>query len=206
MDNQLAGLRDDLRKLTAEHDALRSRAEAAEGRADGLYRALCATVRASGGIADEGLSDAFLILGVPAEMAGRKRAQEAAEKQLDAAKRGWEEEQRHSRDLAVRVNELEAHCADLRGALEEAKQHAHTAAYGASIHASDAAICDAARRAEGVCAAALAATPATSARLIRAEAIRMAVNEVRDDEAAKESASSCRGALLCIADRIEGGE
>lgn len=95
---QLAGLRDDLRKLTTERDQLR--AEAAEGRADGLYRGLCDAVRASGGVANDGISDTFLIIGVPAEMAARKKAQEAAERERDEAR---------------------AQVADLRVALEECR-------------------------------------------------------------------------------------
>ena len=67
-----------------------ARAEAAEGRADGLYRALCEAVKASGGIAREGLSDEFLILGVPAEMAARKKAQEVAESTVAGLRRALE--------------------------------------------------------------------------------------------------------------------
>ena len=67
-----------------------ARAEAAEGRADGLYRALCEAVTASGGIAREGPSDEFLILGVPAEMAARKKAQEVAESTVAGLRRALE--------------------------------------------------------------------------------------------------------------------
>jgi len=81
-----------------QRDTATARAEAAEGRADGLYRGLCDAVLASGGVAKEGLSDTFLILGVPAEMAARKKAQEAAERERDEAR---------------------AHAADLRGALDD---------------------------------------------------------------------------------------
>ena len=70
--------------------AATARAEAAEGRADGLYRALCEAVKASGGIAREGLSDEFLILGVPAEMAARKKAQEVAESTVAGLRRALE--------------------------------------------------------------------------------------------------------------------
>lgn len=66
-------------------------ANAAEGRADGLHRALCETVKASGGISREGLSDVFLILGVPAEMAARKKAQESAEATASGLRRALEE-------------------------------------------------------------------------------------------------------------------
>jgi len=101
-------------------------AEAADGRAAGLYRALCDTVTASGGIAREGLSDEFLILGVPAEMAARKKAQEAAERERDEAQahaRHWREaavtENERAMEYLNAVAEAQAHAADLRGALEE---------------------------------------------------------------------------------------
>jgi hypothetical protein len=122
--------------------ALTARAESAEGRADGLYRALCDTVKASGGIAREGLSDTFLILGVPAEMAARKKAQEAAERERDDARQllhdlaaifnphdhydptklpGWA---RDTVDRAREADEAQAHAADLRGALGRIKAEA----------------------------------------------------------------------------------
>lgn len=78
-------------QMAKERDAATARAEAAEGRADGLYRALCEAVKASGGIAREGLSDEFLILGVPAEMAARKKAQEVAESTAAGLRRALEE-------------------------------------------------------------------------------------------------------------------
>jgi hypothetical protein len=77
------------RNLTA-YTAATARAEAAEGRAAGLYRALCDAVRASGGVANDGISDTFLILGVPSEMAARKKAQEAAESTVAGLRRALE--------------------------------------------------------------------------------------------------------------------
>lgn len=81
------------RAVAAEEklSAATARAEVAEGRAEGLYRGLCDAVRASGGVANEGISDTFLILGVPAEMAARKKAQEAAESTAAGLRRALEE-------------------------------------------------------------------------------------------------------------------
>lgn len=141
-----------------------ARAEAAEGRAAGLYRALCDTVRASGGVASDGISDTFLIIGVPAEMAARKKAQEAAESTV----------------------------AGLRRALEEALQFSRDAAYGASIHAADSAICDSARRAEDVCIAALTASSDEHERRIKAEALKQAAEEVYNRLNAKGAHSGAR--------------
>ncbi len=108
--------------------AATARAEAADGRAAGLYRALCDTVTASGGIAREGLSDEFLILGVPAEMAARKKAQEAAERERDEAQahaRHWREaavtENERAMEYLNAVAEAQAHAAELRGALDLAR-------------------------------------------------------------------------------------
>jgi len=97
--------------------AATARAEAADGRAAGLYRALCDTVTASGGIAREGLSDEFLILGVPAEMAARKKAQEAAERERDEA----QAQARHWREAAVTENER---AMEYLNAVAEAQAHA----------------------------------------------------------------------------------
>jgi len=74
-----------------QRNAATARAEASKSRAAGLYRALCDAVRASGGVANEGISDAFLILGVPAEMAARKKAQEAAESTVSGLRLALEE-------------------------------------------------------------------------------------------------------------------
>lgn len=99
--------------LYSRANAATARAESAEGRAAGLYRALCDAVRASGGVANDGISDTFLIIGVPAEMAARKKAQEAAERERD---------------------ETLAHAADLRGALEEIV-HTHETAKQMEVEA-----------------------------------------------------------------------
>jgi hypothetical protein len=46
-------------------------------------------------------------------------------------------------------------------------------------------------------------TPAQSLGRLKAAALREAVEEVRNDVAATESAATTRGAILCIADRLE---
>lgn len=157
-----------IQTLINAHCSATARAEAAEGRAAGLYRALCDTVRASGGVASDGISDTFLIIGVPAEMAARKKAQEAAESTV----------------------------AGLRRALEEARQFSRDAAYGASIHAADSAICDSARRAEDVCIAALAASPDEHARRIKSEAL---------EEVSKELRTAIDHVMCCYNDSDIGG-
>lgn len=96
--------------------AATARAEAAEGRAAGLCRALCDTVKASGGVARDGLSDEFLILGVPAEMAARKKAQKAAEHTVAGLRRAgqavvdrWDSPKWKDQDPTAKViNELRA--------------------------------------------------------------------------------------------------
>lgn len=94
-----------------------------------------------------------------------------------------------------RLEAAEALVAGLRGALEEA---------GDVIHAC---FCETEEIRGKVCHpsctainAALALTPASAGNRIKAEALREAVEEVRHDVAAQESASSTRWALLCIAD------
>lgn len=92
VDGFRAGASSDVKEAENLLAATTARAEAAEGRAASLYRGLCDAVRASGGVAKEGLSDTFLILGVPAEMAARKKAQEAAESTAAGLRRaleGW---------------------------------------------------------------------------------------------------------------------
>jgi len=51
--------------------------------------------------------------------------------------------------------------------------------------------------------AAIARTPAHSLNRIKAGVLREAVEEVRNDEAAQESAATTRGAILCVADRLD---
>lgn len=81
-------------------------------------------------------------------------------------------------------NALQSTAAGLRRALEEARQFSRDAAYGASIHAADSAICDSARRAEDVCIAALTASSDEHARRIKAEARAVADRYQKADDAA----------------------
>jgi len=57
----------------------KARAEAAEARANSFYRTFLETIRAFGGVAEDGLSDAFIQLGVPAEAAAVVKRMKAAE-------------------------------------------------------------------------------------------------------------------------------
>jgi len=159
-----------------------ARAEAAEGRAAGLYRALCDAVRASGGVANDGISDTFLILGVPAEMAARKKAQEAAEALLrdlatilnphesyDATKiAGW------ARDTVERAGEAdraEHTAAGLRRALEEINDAICV------TRPSD--IANGVLKAFQLINAALAASPDEHERRLKAEALEEVSKELR---------------------------
>lgn len=60
-------------ELIAERDQLRAELAAAKERGDGLYLGLRQTLEALGGVAQPGVSEAFLILGVPGEAAAIKR-------------------------------------------------------------------------------------------------------------------------------------
>ena len=62
----------------------KSRAEAAEARANSFYRTFLETIRAFGGVAKDGLSDAFIQIGVPAEAAAVVKRMKAAEAERDA--------------------------------------------------------------------------------------------------------------------------
>ena len=93
-------------------------------------------------------------------------------------------------------DEAQAHAADLRGALEEIRGLNGSAGY-LPPHQPTAA------KAIEIARAALARTPAQSLARVKAGALREAVEEVRNDEAAQESAATTRGAILCIADRLE---
>ena len=77
-----------------ERDAL-SRAEKAESRAAALYDTLLRTVRAFGGVAQDGVSDTFLALGVPAEAGA----------------------------VVKRLKETEAHVGELRAAIKSIDDH-----------------------------------------------------------------------------------
>lgn len=69
----------ELATLRAELAAARERLATAEDRANWLYRQLCATLVNMGGIAQPGVSDEFLGLGVPAEAAALLKAKQRAE-------------------------------------------------------------------------------------------------------------------------------
>ena len=94
--------------------------------------------------------------------------------------------------LLLRSDEARAHAADLRGALREAESFVGRTPKSVESMAL-----------YGRIRTALARTPAQSLGRIKAEALREAVEEVRNDEAAQESAATTRGAILCIADRLE---
>lgn len=154
---------------------LTARAEVAEGRAAGLYRALCDAVRASGGVANDGISDTFLILGVPAEMAARKKAQEAAERERDEA----QSQVKHWREAAMRENgramehlnsaaEAQAQVAYLRGALGHVQRNTHG-------H-RDLSFADSCWQ---VATESLARTPAKSLGRLKAEALRELAEKMR---------------------------
>jgi len=110
---------------------------------------------------------------------GLKLERDDAQAQLEVASN-------NARHYADRTAELEAHAADLRGALDWINRRGGC---GLDVHDR--------------INAALARTPAQSLGRIKAEALREAVEEVRNDEAAQESAATTRGAILCIADRLE---
>jgi hypothetical protein len=178
--------------------AATARAEAAEGRAAGLYRALCETVKASGGVTQAGLSDEFLILGVPAEMAARKKAQEAAERERDEAQaqaRHWREaavtENERAMEALNAVAEAQAHAADLRGALEGVTPKARVSNcwcsnlrnVDANGHSSD---CLSLQKV----VAAISRTPPQSLGRIKAEVLREAAKQAHERiQAIKQKAS-----------------
>lgn len=64
-------------RVCAERDQLRAELAAAKERGDGLYLGLRQTLEALGGVAQPGVSEAFLILGVPGEAAAIKRLNNA---------------------------------------------------------------------------------------------------------------------------------
>lgn len=61
------------KRLQQQVDQLRAELAAAKERCDGLYLGLRQTLEALGGVAQPGVSEAFLILGVPGEAAALKR-------------------------------------------------------------------------------------------------------------------------------------
>lgn len=102
--------------------------------------------------------------------------------------------------MELRLNESQAHAADLRGALEEIHKGCCLTAQD-SISRADERYCIVAVTEKA--AATLARTTAQSLARVEAAALREAIEEARNDEAAQESAATTRGALLCIADRLE---
>ena len=68
----------------------KARAEAAEARANSFYRTFLETIRAFGGVAEDGLSDAFIQLGVPAEAAAVVKRMKAAEAERDDLQRHFD--------------------------------------------------------------------------------------------------------------------
>lgn len=92
--------------------ALEARAEAAEARANSFYRTFLETIRAFGGVAKDGLSDAFIQIGVPAEAAAVVKQMKEAEAERDVLRRRAERAEHISDECAYQN-------AALRTALEE---------------------------------------------------------------------------------------